>query len=457
MSFDTVFVANRGEIAVRVIRTCRALGLRTVVGYSEADRGSLPTRLADRAVCLGPARSADSYLRIPTVVAAALGTGAQAVHPGYGFLSENPEFGRQCAAAGLVLIGPTPAQLERIGNKLAARQAAIEAGVPVVPGEAVDTPEAAQRAAAAIGYPVLLKAVAGGGGRGMKRVDAPAELAERFALATAEASAAFGDPRLYVEAFVATGRHVEVQVLGDGERVIHLGERDCSVQRRYQKVLEEAGAPRLAPTLRTALHEAAVRFAASLGYRGLGTVECLVDPAREAFYFLEMNARIQVEHPVTEMLTGLDLVAEQIGVAQGASLRLAQSEIRFQGHAIECRINAEDPSQDFRPSPGTVRMVRWPDAPHVRVDTHVESGYRIPPFYDSLVAKLIVHGADRARACAAMREALAATRIEGIATNLALHQAILADPDFAAGGVDTNWLGRALPRLLAPGPQAVPA
>jgi len=457
MSFDTVFIANRGEIAVRVIRTCRALGLRTVVGYSEADRGSLPTRLADRAVCLGPARSADSYLRIPTVLAAALGTGAQAIHPGYGFLSENPEFGRQCAAAGLVLIGPTPAQLERIGDKLAARQAAIEAGVPVVPGAAVDCLEAARRAAATIGYPVLLKAVAGGGGRGMKRVAESDELPERFALATAEASAAFGDPRLYVEAFVADGRHVEVQVLGDGDRTIHLGERDCSVQRRYQKVLEEAGAPHLSPHLRAALHEAAVRFAQTLRYRGLGTVECLVDPARDAFYFLEMNARIQVEHPVTEMLTGLDLVAEQIGVAQGASLRLAQSEVQWRGHAIECRINAEDPGREFRPSPGTVSAVHWPAAPGVRVDTHVEAGDRIPPFYDSLVAKIVVHAADRAGACAAMRETLAATRVTGIATNLALHRAILEDPEFCAGGVDTNWLERRLPRLLAAPSQAQPA
>jgi acetyl-CoA carboxylase biotin carboxylase subunit len=457
MSFDTVFIANRGEIAVRVIRTCRALGLRTVIGHSEADRGSLPTRLADRAVCLGPARSIDSYLSIPAVLAAALGTGAQAIHPGYGFLSENPELGRQCAATGLTLIGPTPAQLERIGDKLAARAAAIESGVPVVPGEAVDSIEAAQRAAAAIGYPLLLKAVAGGGGRGMKRVDVPAELPERFALATAEATAAFGDPRLYVEAFVAAGRHVEVQVLGDGERVIHLGERDCSVQRRYQKVIEEASAPFLPRALRAALHAAAVRFAASLRYRGLGTVECLVDPAREAFYFIEMNARIQVEHPITEMVTGLDLVAEQIGVAQGGSLRLAQSEVEWRGHAIECRINAEDPAQDFRPGPGMVRAVRWPDRPGVRVDTHVEAGDRIPPFYDSLVAKLVVHAGDRARAVVAMREALADTRVEGIKTNLALLRAILADSEFAAGGVDTGWLGRALPRLLVPDPQAQPA
>lgn len=448
MSIDTVFIANRGEIAVRIIRSCRALGLRTVVGVSEADVGSMPARLADRAICIGPARSADSYLRIPTIVAAARGTGAQAIHPGYGFLSENPALGRACEEAGLILIGPTPAQLEAIGDKLAAREAAIAAGVPVVPGGPADDAAAARSLAARIGYPVLLKAVGGGGGRGMKRVDDPASLEAQFALASAEAGAAFGDARIYVERYVARGRHVEVQLLGDGESVLHLGERDCSVQRRYQKLVEEAGAPGLPTALRDGLHEAALRFGESLRYRGLGTVEFLVDTERESFHFLEMNARIQVEHPLTEAVTGLDLVAEQIAVADGGRLRRTQGQVAFRGHAIECRINAEDPSMDFRPSPGVARSVRFPAGDGIRVDTHVADGDRVPPFYDSLLAKLVVHAADRETARLGMLRALGQCSVEGVATNLAFHRRLLERPEFVAGGTDTGWLSRVLPELL---------
>lgn len=448
MSIDTVFIANRGEIAVRIIRSCRALGLRTVVGLSEADAGSMPARLADRAVCIGPARSADSYLRVPAVVAAARGTGAQAIHPGYGFLAENPALGRACEDAGLILIGPTPAQLEAIGDKLAAREAAMAAGVPVVPGGPADDVDAARAVAAGIGYPLLLKAVGGGGGRGMKRVDAPAALDEQFALASAEAGAAFADARVYVERYVSRGRHVEVQLLGDGETVLHLGERDCSVQRRYQKLVEEAGAPGLSTALRERLLEAAVRFGESLRYRGLGTVEFLVDVDRDEFYFLEMNARIQVEHPVTEAVTGLDLVAEQIAVADGHRLRHSQRQIAFRGHAIECRINAEDWSLDFRPSPGVVHSARFAAGDGIRVDTHIADGDRVPPFYDSLLAKLIVHGADRESARLGMLGALERCQLDGVATNIALHRRLLARPEFVQGAPDTGWLSRVLPELL---------
>ena len=445
MTLRRILIANRGEIAVRIIRTCRRLGIEAVLAASEVDCDSVPARLADRTVCIGPSRASDSYLKVDTIVAAALAVHADAIHPGYGFLSERQALARACEAHGIVFIGPTAGQIEAVGDKLRARAQAQAAQVPVVPGGAVTGVEDAAELARQIGFPLLVKAVGGGGGRGMKRVESAAELAHALQLAESEAGAAFGDARVYIERFVTHGRHVEVQVLGDGEgRVIHLGERDCSVQRRYQKLIEETPAPRLPASLRQRLHEAAVRFAARLAYRGAGTVEFLVDLERGEFYFLEMNARIQVEHPVTEAVTGIDLVAEQIAIAAGEGLRFSQSEITWRGHAIECRVNAEDPARDFLPSPGCASAVRWPDGEGIRVDTHIEAGARIPPFYDSLMAKIIAHGTDREDALERMWRAIAATRIGGVATNLAFHSTVLANAQFQAGGVDTGFLARLL-------------
>jgi acetyl-CoA carboxylase biotin carboxylase subunit len=445
-----VLIANRGEIAVRIIRTCRELHIETVLAASAADRDSLPARLADRTVCIGPARPADSYLQVDTIVHAALATKSEAIHPGYGFLSERAELARVCEAAGVIFIGPTAAQIDAVGDKLRARAEAEAADVPVVPGTAVASVAQAVAAARVIGVPLLVKAVGGGGGRGMKRVDRLEDLPATMELAAAEAGAAFGDARVYLERFIASGRHVEVQVLGDGSgRVIHLGERDCSVQRRYQKLVEETPAPGLSAAFRDALYAAAVRFSERLSYRGAGTVEFLVDREREAFYFLEMNARIQVEHPVTEAVTGVDLIAEQIAIADGAGLRLAQSDIRRRGCAIECRVNAEDPANDFRPSPGLVREVSWPSQEGIRVDTHIAPGSCVPPFYDSLLAKIIAHAPDRACAVARLRRAIASTRLDGVHTNLTFHEAVLADPEFEAGGFDTGFVARLLERRAA--------
>jgi acetyl-CoA carboxylase biotin carboxylase subunit len=442
-----ILVANRGEIAARIIRTCRKLGIETVLAASEADRDSIPARLADRTVCIGPSRPSESYLRVETIVQAALGVRADAIHPGYGFLSERAALARLCEQQSVIFIGPTAAQIDAVGDKLRARSEAQAANVAVVPGGAVESGEAALSLARQIGTPILVKAVGGGGGRGMKLVDRLEDLPHAIELAAAEAGAAFGDARVYLERFVTRGRHVEVQVLGDGHGgVIHLGERDCSVQRRYQKLLEESPAPGLADEFRQQLHEAAVRFAKRLAYRGAGTVEFLVDTHTDQFYFLEMNARIQVEHPVTEALTGVDLVAEQIAIASGAGIRLTQSDIRAQGWAMECRINAEDPGRDFQPSPGVVRAVTWPAGPGIRVDTHIAAGSRVPPFYDSLLAKLIAHAATRAQALQRLQEAVAASRVEGVRTNLAFHAAVLKDPEFQAGAVDTGFLARLLER-----------
>ena len=450
MAIRRIFVANRGEIAVRILRTCRTLGIETVLGVSEADRESLGARMADRVLCLGPAQPAQSYLRVDTVVQAALGSECDAIHPGYGFLSERADLARLCEAEGVIFIGPTADQIEAVGDKLRARAAAEAAGVPVIPGGSAGSPEDARLLADTIGMPLLVKAAGGGGGRGMKLVEHAADLAATMDMASAEAEAAFGDARVYLERYVRSGRHIEVQLLGDGEgRVIHLGERDCSVQRRYQKLVEETPAPHLPPATRAAMHEAAVRFAARLSYRGAGTVEFLYDVPRDAFYFLEMNARIQVEHPVTEKVTGIDLVAEQIAIADGRGLGVSQADVMCDGAAIECRINAEDPDRDFAPSPGTVSEARWPQGEGIRVDTHVVDGARIPPFYDSMIAKVIAHGADRAAALARLRTALTEVRIAGVATNLAFQQAVLADPDFAAGGVDTGFLARFLDRAKA--------
>jgi acetyl-CoA carboxylase biotin carboxylase subunit len=447
MAIRRVLIANRGEIAVRIIRTCRLLGIESVLAASEADRDSLPARMADRTLCIGPARASDSYLKAETLVHAALAVRADALHPGYGFLSERAALARLCEDSGLRFVGPTAAQIEAVGDKLRARAAAERLHIPVVPGGTVESPQEALALARRIGPPLLVKAAGGGGGRGMKRVDRLEDLEPALALAAAEAGAAFGDARVYLERFVVGARHIEVQVLGDGAgRVIHLGERDCSVQRRYQKLLEETPAPALPQEMRDELHGAALRFAQALDYRGAGTVEFLVEPAREAFYLLEMNARIQVEHPVTEAVTGIDLVAQQLAIAGGAGLALAQRDVACAGWALECRVNAEDPARDFRPSPGLVRVACWPEGPGIRVDTHIVAGSRIPPFYDSLMGKIIAHGPDRASALARLRAAVAATRIAGVATNLSLQAAVLAAPEIEAGGVDTGFLVRLLAR-----------
>jgi acetyl-CoA carboxylase biotin carboxylase subunit len=444
-----LLIANRGEIAARVIRTCARLGIESVLAASDPDLDALPARLADRVVRLGPAPAAQSYLDPVAVVRAALAAGADAVHPGYGFLSENPALAQGCADAGLVFVGPSVDSLHAVGDKLTARRHALAAGLPVVPGGEAAELAAAQAVAAEVGYPLLVKAVGGGGGRGMKRVRSAGELAHTLDLASSEAAAAFGDPRVYLERYVESGRHVEVQVLGDGTSAVALGDRDCSVQRRYQKLFEEAPAPLIPDRVRAAMAEAALTLAVHLGYRGLGTVELLYDRERQGFYFLEMNARIQVEHPVTEAVTGLDLVAEQLAVAEGLPLRLRQEDVVLTGHAVECRINAEDWAHDFRPSPGRIERVVLPAGEGIRVDTHVQGGSVVPPFYDSLLAKLVVHGSDRADALVRARAALDLLRIDGVTTTVPVHQALLADPEFAAGGVDTAFFERFLTRDLA--------
>jgi acetyl-CoA carboxylase, biotin carboxylase subunit len=447
MAIRRILIANRGEIAVRIIHTCKALGIETVLAASEADLDSVPARLADRTVCIGLAHPSESYLKIDTIVQAALGVKADAIHPGYGFLSERPAFARLCEEEGVIFVGPTSAQIDTVGDKLRARAEAENAGVPVASGGAVGTASEAMSLGREIRPPLLVKAVGGGGGRGMKRVDRLEDLSHAVELASAEAGTAFGDARVYLERFVAHGRHVEVQILGDGHgAVVHLGERDCSVQRRYQKMIEETPAPGLSEEFREQIHAAAVRFARRLNYRSAGTVEFLVDTNRDAFYFLEMNARIQVEHPVTEAVTGVDIVAEQIAIAEGRSLQFKQKDVGRQGCAIECRINAEDPTRDFHPSPGVVRSVVWPAGEGIRVDTHIFSGASIPPFYDSLMAKIIAHGEDRGEALERLRSALSHTHIDGVASNLSLHAEILGDPEFAQGGVDTSYLQQFLER-----------
>jgi acetyl-CoA carboxylase biotin carboxylase subunit len=439
-----LLIANRGEIAIRVILTCRRLGIETVLAVSAADADSVPARVADKTIAIG------SYLDVDAVAEAAVAAGADAIHPGYGFLSENPRLARACEAAGIVFIGPSAEVLEAAGDKLAARGHAVAAGLPVLPGGLVSSGVGGMDEvgviAGRIGYPVLVKAAGGGGGRGLRVVRDRAELAGAVAVGSAEAEAAFGDARVYLERYVSPARHVEVQVLGDGENVIHLGDRDCSVQRRYQKLIEEAPAPRLGETLRVGMRTAAVALGQHLKYQGLGTVEFLVDAGRSEFWFLEVNARIQVEHPVTEAVTGLDLVAEQIAVAEGRRLRLSQASVRLDGHAIECRINAEDPAAGFRPCPGTVTSAVFPAGPGIRVDTHIQAGSAVPPQYDSLLAKLIAVGASRAEALDRLRGALARCEIGGVATTLPALAALTADGEFAAGGVGTDYLGRWLGR-----------
>jgi acetyl-CoA carboxylase biotin carboxylase subunit len=447
--FRKVLVANRGEIALRVIRACRELGVGTVAVYSEADRESLHVRFADDDVCIGPPPGRQSYLRIPALVSAAEITGADAIHPGYGFLAENAEFADTCRASNIAFIGPTGDQIRAMGDKASARRLAAEAGVPTVPGSpgVMRDAEEALAVATGIGFPVIIKATAGGGGKGMRIARDPDEFTQLFSLAQNEALSAFGNGDVYVEKYLTRPRHVEIQVLGDQHgRVIHLGERDCSVQRRHQKLIEESPSPALTPELRQRMGDAAVRLSAAIDYVGAGTIEFLLDEDG-SFYFMEMNTRIQVEHPVTEMVTGWDLVKEQVRVAAGEPL--ADREIALSGHAIEVRINAEDPYKNFQPSPGLITAYHPPGGPGVRVDTHVYAGYTVPPYYDSLLAKLIVHGRDRAEALARLGQALDSFILEGVTTTIPFLARVIRHPDFVAGDIDTKFLERQ-PQLLKP-------
>ena len=451
MALKRVLIANRGEIAVRIIHACEALGIETVLAYSEADRDSLGTRLATRAVCIGPAQSSQSYLHIPSLVAAALGTGCDALHPGYGFLAESEDLAQACADEHIVFIGPPPDQILQMGNKLQARALAKQNGVPMLPGsEKVATAADAEKIARQIGLPVMLKAAAGGGGRGMKIVSDFAELPRQFAAASHEARAAFGDDTLYLERYISNARHVEVQVLGDHHgHVIHLGERDCSLQRRHQKVVEESPAPALPPGVCDQIRAAGLALAAGIGYRNAGTVEFIVDGDTGSFFFLEMNTRIQVEHPVSEGVTGIDLVQEQLRVAAGEVLRFRQQDVVFRGHSIECRINAEVPSEGFRPSPGRITVWEPPQGPNIRLDSHCHAGYMVPMHYDSMIAKLIVYGSDRNEAIQRMASALSRFRIEGIGTTLPFLRYAITHPDFVAGRVNTALVEKMIGEMAA--------
>jgi acetyl-CoA carboxylase biotin carboxylase subunit len=442
--FRKVLIANRGEIALRVIRACRELGVETVAVYSEADRESLHVRFADDDVCIGPPPSRLSYLRIPNIIAAAEITGADAIHPGYGFLAENAEFAETCKASNIAFIGPSAEQIRAMGDKATARRLAKEAGVPTVPGTpgTIEDVDEALAAAEQIGFPVIIKATAGGGGKGMRICQKAEQFGQMFNLAQNEALAAFGNGAVYVEKYLEHPRHVEIQVMGDQfGHVVHLGERDCSVQRRHQKLIEESPSPALTPELRETMGSAAVSLASRISYVGAGTLEFLLD-ADGSFYFMEMNTRIQVEHPVTEMVTSFDLVKEQIRVASGERGSFKGDGRHLRGHAIECRINAEDPYRNFQPSPGVITAYHPPGGPGVRVDSHVYAGYTVPPFYDSLLAKVIVHGNDRSEALARMGQALDSFIVEGVTTTVPFLARVIRHPDFVAGHVDTRFLER---------------
>jgi acetyl-CoA carboxylase biotin carboxylase subunit len=451
--FKKILIANRGEIALRVIRACRELGVQTVAVYSEADRESLHVRFADDDVCIGPAPARDSYLRIPRLIAAAEITGADAIHPGYGFLAENAEFAETCAASNIAFIGPTAAQIRVMGDKAAARKAMADVGVPIIPGTPgpVEDVDEALGFARDIGFPVIIKAAAGGGGKGMRVSRDPDDFARSFQLARSEALSAFGNGDVYVEKYLDRPRHIEFQILGDQHgHVIHLGERDCSVQRRHQKLIEEAPSPAMTPELREEMGEAAVRGAKAIDYVGAGTIEMLLNADR-SFYFMEMNTRIQVEHPVTEMLTGIDLVKEQIRVAAGAPLTVTGMPM-LRGHVIECRVNAEDPARNFQPSPGKVEAFHPPGGPGVRLDTHVYAGYTVPPYYDSLLAKLICQGRDRQEALRRMQMALESFIIEGVTTTIPFLARVMMNKSFMAGDVDTRFLEREPDLMKEPRP-----
>ncbi|RKY05080.1 acetyl-CoA carboxylase biotin carboxylase subunit [Candidatus Poribacteria bacterium] len=447
--FNKVLIANRGEIAVRIIRACKELGIKTVAVYSTADRDSLHVQYADEAVCIGPPPSSESYLNIPNIIAAAEITDADAIHPGYGFLAENPSFAEVCEECRITFIGPTSKNIALMGDKVRAKEAMAKAGLKLLPGSrsgfrrrrmVVRDEEEAVKIARQIGYPVAVKAVAGGGGRGIRIAHNDVTLVNVFRTAQAEAQAAFGNPNLYIEKWIENARHIEFQVLADKHgNVVVLGERECSIQRKHQKLLEEAPSPALSPKKRERMIEAIIKAMRSIKYVNAGTLEFLMDEDGE-LYFIEMNTRIQVEHPVTEMVTGVDIVKEQILIAAGERLDLRQEDVELRGHAIECRINAEDPYSDFSPSPGRIALFHPPGGPGIRLDTHIYTGYEIPPYYDSLVAKLIAHGRDRSEAIARMRRALDEMRIEGIKTTVPLHKKILEDERFLQGRTFTNFL-----------------
>jgi len=442
--FGKILIADRGEIALRVIRACRELGISTVAVYSEADRHSLHVAFADEAVCIGPPPGEASYRKVAHIISAAELANADAIHPGYGPLAENAEFAALCAQCGIQFIGPPAEAIRRMGDKALARRSMAAAGVPIIPGSdgQVGSLEEARRLAAQIGYPLRLKAAAGGGGRGMRVVSSADELAESWHMATLEARSTLASDALYVERSVERARHIEIQLLGDAAgNLVFLGERECSIQRRHQKLLEESPSPAVSEELRRQLGAAAIAGARSVGYHSVGTVEFLVDPDLR-FYFMEMNTRIQVEHPVTEMVSGVDLVKEQIRIAAGEPLGYGQDAVHLCGHAIECRINAEDPRRHFAPSPGQITALHFPGGPGVRVDSHLYQGYTMPPHYDSLLAKVITHGRDRPESLMRMRRALEEIAIDGIATTIPYHRALLQDPDFVAGRFDTEFVRR---------------
>lgn len=442
MGIGKLLIANRGEIALRIIRTCREMGISTVAVYSTVDRNALHVQLADEAVCVGDPPSGRSYLNIPNIIAAATSRGADAIHPGYGFLAENDRFAEICSAHGLIFVGPSPESIRSMGDKSTAKATMQRVGVPTIPGSEglLASVDEAARLAGSMGYPVMIKATAGGGGRGMRLVGSADELENLFKAAQGEAEAAFGNPGLYMEKFITRPRHVEVQILADRfGNVVHLGERDCSIQRRHQKLLEEAPSPGLDPETRRRMGEAAVAAAKTIGYEGAGTVEFLLDASGE-FYFMEMNTRIQVEHPVTEVVTGVDLIAQQLKIAAGETLELKQDNIKLHGHAIECRINAEDPRHSFRPSPGTISGWLPPGGPGIRIDSHVYTGYDIPPFYDSLIGKLIVWAEDRPAALLRLRRALSECAVIGVPTTIDFHLALLDRPEFQNAQVHTKFV-----------------
>lgn len=442
--FNKILIANRGEIAIRIIRACRELGIKTVAVYSTADRSALHAQIADEAICIGPALSKDSYLNSKALLAACEVTGAEAIHPGFGFLSENSQFVRLCDKCGIKFIGPSADAMDAMGDKANAKKTMIENNVPVVPGSdgVVESIEEAKEIADKIGYPIMVKASAGGGGRGIRRVDTPDELEAAITAAKQEAKQFFANDDIYIEKFIVDPRHVEIQLLADEQgNVIYLGERDCSLQRRNQKVLEESPSPIMTEELRKAMGEAAVRAAKACGYANAGTVEFLVDKDRN-FYFMEMNARIQVEHPVTEMVTGVDLVKAQIKIADGQPLEYVQDDIKINGHVIECRINAEEPKNNFRPCPGKIKSIHMPGGFGVRIDTAVYQGYEIPPYYDSMIAKVLVKGRNRKEAIQKMKVALSEFLIEGINTNIDFQLNLLRDEDVESGNVDIGFLSR---------------
>ncbi|GAB6692035.1 acetyl-CoA carboxylase biotin carboxylase subunit [Streptococcus uberis] len=442
--FKKILIANRGEIAVRIIRAARELGISTVAVYSEADKNALHAMLADQAICIGPAKSTDSYLNMKSVLSAAIVTGAQAIHPGFGFLSENSKFATMCEEMNIKFIGPSAQTMDKMGDKINARAEMIKAGVPVIPGSdgEIFSAEEARAVAERVGYPIMLKASAGGGGKGIRKVNTASELEESFSSASQEALSAFGNGAMYVEKVIYPARHIEVQILGDSQgHVIHLGERDCSLQRHNQKVLEESPSIAIGTSLRTEMGDAAVKAAKAVSYENAGTIEFLLDEASGKFYFMEMNTRIQVEHPVTEFVTGVDLVKEQIKIAAGFPLKIQQEDITIKGHAIECRINAENPSFHFAPSPGKITDLYLPSGGvGLRVDSAVYHGYTIPPYYDSMIAKVIVHGEDRFDALMKMQRALYELEIEGIATNVDFQLDLISDKHVIAGDYDTSFL-----------------